>query len=965
MAQMGDAQKILPATTDWVSPADRVSLEDKQRHTASTGLMRPIPKSTGYASSANLQWDTAISYASTEATNSSVARNGKHKSNEEDVLPIEEADVIVEKAFALPEHAAQAPMLKKLKPLLIRTKLARPELGVTSSAATATDAGSSLYTTPINTEGHSRLATPSCTVRLDGPDKNTRTLTADAKGLERRANVVPESPDVERRTPTIRAPPDRRFNAVVAAPITHNDSARKPAVLYQSDPGPPVGRATRAESKEADLEASTTGGVPLPVVKQSAQPLRRIVVQCEMCKTKKILVDRSTGKGLCSHCKQKQEETPSFVSILPGSNTKHQPALSSADPITDSPIPDLVSDTADHQLKDPVTQLRTSEDAMPIQSSRIASPSHTISVGPADIRDLQLPLASVKVVARNNFAQQQREIPAAESFSSLNVTTSTPPVPSQEQQQLPPATPPLTEDQGMPDNASVEHMSQSPPASLSPPPADKSRATVRDLRSRKSAGESYTWDQMICFALREAPGYRLQARGMESWLKQNFVQCLGFDMALRRIQMTLSAHDSKGKRLWSRVKFQDQDTGQLGRGDWYVLDKRMIASQPRWDPVLKRAVFPHGLAEDENELEVVNGKSEDESDEHSPPIKPSRAGRQAVLDRAKIQPQLSQARKSAPGNATPNVTLNKPETASGPAHVAAVKVARNIAKQAMNDGHPRMQQSRQAEKRLGLAQPMDESSDQEALSTLLKSKPVKNTAVTAAPLAGLQADPSKGPVEEDEEMLEAEEPRQYVAAAKEAEFSNPLSLASAAMTRRPQLGASKPASLDIASSNTRSLAERIRLAADKQTYTIKRLLDAWPEYAPVNIAKREEQAEAARTRPTRKQIFGRSTIYSRIHPTFNPMAVPTRHLQADTAASAASSFEQRSNRSPQKHTAYSGLPALEPTVRICSSIGEFFAAPANPLPVVDERGKVGFRDGTLGRDGKLPRRLVVYPAGYE
>ncbi|KAK5149290.1 hypothetical protein LTS14_010982, partial [Recurvomyces mirabilis] len=120
---------------------------------------------------------------------------------------------------------------------------------------------------------------------------------------------------------------------------------------------------------------------------------------------------------------------------------------------------------------------------------------------------------------------------------------------------------------------------------------------ARQTWSRRGRGRQvdrpYTWDEYIRFALIDSPGYRLQGRGIGDWLLKNIPEWCTNDALESRISMTLSAHDAmKGKRLWNRKKRQDSDRDTIGKGDWYVLERRLVEDQPRWDPVLKRAVSP-------------------------------------------------------------------------------------------------------------------------------------------------------------------------------------------------------------------------------------------------------------------------------------------------------------------------------------------------------------------------------------
>ncbi|KAK5149278.1 hypothetical protein LTS14_010983, partial [Recurvomyces mirabilis] len=155
-------------------------------------------------------------------------------------------------------------------------------------------------------------------------------------------------------------------------------------------------------------------------------------------------------------------------------------------------------------------------------------------------------------------------------------------------------------------------------------------------------------------------------------------------------------------------------------------------------------------------------------------------------------------------------------------------------------------------------------------------------------------------VDEDEVMIDAGLPELTFGSAKASSQSETSSIIRATLSRMPHVPTPESMQFRTNDRDGVSLAERIRADADNIDYSAKSLFDEWPQYDPKyevdNVAKLQE----IKQRPTRKQMFGRSTMYTRLGNKVTANASLTPDSAAAASFSANSSFEQRSNRSPQK-----------------------------------------------------------------
>ena len=161
---------------------------------------------------------------------------------------------------------------------------------------------------------------------------------------------------------------------------------------------------------------------------------------------------------------------------------------------------------------------------------------------------------------------------------------------------------------------------------------------------------------------------------------------------------------------------------------------------------------------------------------------------------------------------------------------------------------------------------------------------------------------------------------------------------------------SKRAKVVVLNMRKGSLSDAInKLPARNQFVTS--FYNEWPEYREENIL--DEQAKVAEIvkRPTRKQMFGKPALCSRLRvrePSVEVHAIPV-------------------NVSPEKRTKlfidpdnpYPWEKDASSTLEEFGSLDEFFDFPANVIPIISE-GQLAYRDGTRNDDGRLPRAREVF-----
>ncbi|KAK6422909.1 hypothetical protein LTR81_004467 [Elasticomyces elasticus] len=495
-----------------------------------------------------------------------------------------------------------------------------------------------------------------------------------------------------------------------------------------------------------------------------------------------------------------------------------------------------------------------------------------------------------------------------------------------------------------------------------------------------------TYDELICFALCEAPGHRLQVRNIIGWIAGNVPgYLLDGDPWTNRIYMTLSANCDKGKYLFMKQEAHEDDEGVDGTGNWWKLKDKMLEKSQRWDPVLKEPVSPprwgtrkkkdvvkkNVAPEEEAQLldkpgpavdtiASFEGESADEADD-APPIRPRRPGR-AERDKT-----------SSTGAAAEEPTMVQPvkrASKSAPSHLAGKFAKRRRESDRMTVDHAVPDKEGAASgKPTSDRHEMDfPSSDEEPLAKKVqRSKPVlRFPPPAAAMMSATTTFDTMADVEMEEAAKELRQSPEPMESDKADEAIDTPFFRSPRDTTKRQSAEDDQKTLHLQTNGSQSTPfERMKREFNNIEYTALSLYAEWPEHAPENAIDEEEKAEEIRKRPTRKQMFGRPATYSRLASNLTkstPSATPgTSFAKSDTATAADDSDDnatQRRTRSPRKKD-YAALPALEQSVKECATLDEFLGKPANPM-MCWYKGQLAYRDGTRDRQGRLPRGKEYY-----
>ncbi|TKA81551.1 hypothetical protein B0A55_03014 [Friedmanniomyces simplex] len=468
------------------------------------------------------------------------------------------------------------------------------------------------------------------------------------------------------------------------------------------------------------------------------------------------------------------------------------------------------------------------------------------------------------------------------------------------------------------------------------------------------------YDDLICFALCEAPGQRLQARSIINWIANNIPGFyLDGDPWSARISMTLSASTGKGKNLYMRQETREDDADLNGKGSWWKLRPEVVDTLQRWDPVLKTPVSPpRNWHKDALEEETPDDEDGDEL-----PIKPRRAGRRAVAARQKATDAASKRAKGVTvGQQT--VSRDRGRTAGARSGGAVARPhALDLVEEPRDNacGEEGATEGVLTGNRQGSTPP---GPNEEPLAGLHRRESAHlppPAAMVNLPVTGCDA-------KSDVDMAD-------VGPAPSEEFVGAM-LEEATKTqfhysprnRGRQQPDAKVLRIDTYQTGNSSLAQIVKLEADNIEYTATSLFDEWPEYDPGNQLDKFAKMEEIKKRPTRKQMFAKPAMYSRLGSSI--IATPSHSFTSNTADNGDSDgatpgpSSERNTRSPKKLSYQQVLPALEESVREFQNVEEFFEIPAYVLPV-HRYNQLAFRDGTRDKNGRLPRAGVYYHPGYE
>ncbi|KAM0714590.1 hypothetical protein Q7P37_009886 [Cladosporium fusiforme] len=144
----------------------------------------------------------------------------------------------------------------------------------------------------------------------------------------------------------------------------------------------------------------------------------------------------------------------------------------------------------------------------------------------------------------------------------------------------------------------------------------------------------------------------------------------------------------------------------------------------------------------------------------------------------------------------------------------------------------------------------------------------------------------------------------------------------------------------------------VRSSSTYQDFAVY-LKNEWPDYWQAHFFNKQDKLEQIRKRPTRKQMFGRPALYSRLRPEapLAPLVInTTRPL---TQYETHSRLAARDDSHSREDLDFDRKP------KTCKTLEEFFDLPAFMMPIISN-GVLAYRDGIVSRNGRLPRAREVF-----
>jgi len=547
-----------------------------------------------------------------------------------------------------------------------------------------------------------------------------------------------------------------------------------------------------------------------------------------------------------------------------------------------------------------------------------------------------------------------------------------------------------TSSDGIQAQTPVELLSSSPLQGRNESKKAKRKRT--DRTGREGLGNSLqrpvgTYNRLITMALHDTVGHRLQARAIVQWIADNIPDySRGKGIWENGVKASLSMRRGpKGPRIWPPVEKPQEcrDTDDRD-ADWYGLPPDMVDTVERWDPVLKRPVSPpqerhqiHEPADTDKDIKLPGHfsshlhASSDVDKRFTSPVNataasPMRTRRSKIEGRtAKAMPEDERSAGHVDeGDMDIDLPDGIPEASSKSIHISGhAKDAQP--RNGHNEEVEQPTEARDAHLKMFVAHARaggnaqnEDSSDAEPLSmmTYRRSKaPVAPSAVMQSPaIEPEQTVSGQGVMDagRDPNM----DPEQNMTANSIIDLGEPDITVSPVPEQAPACRAPQPAFSLSNGLLSSSLAQLIKHNTQNRDFTAKSLFEEWPAYEPSNQFNREEKAAEIKQRPTRKQMFGKPAMYSKLASNERQGSwVSSTDQQGQDSGRRSSSTRDQGNL-----TSFS-FDLSEP-VKHFDKLDDFLGLPNDPLPMLYNQELV-FRDGTR-ENGRLPRAKVYYKTGF-
>ncbi|KAK0924245.1 hypothetical protein LTR57_006055 [Friedmanniomyces endolithicus] len=467
------------------------------------------------------------------------------------------------------------------------------------------------------------------------------------------------------------------------------------------------------------------------------------------------------------------------------------------------------------------------------------------------------------------------------------------------------------------------------------------------------------YDELIDFALIDAPGHRLQVRSIVTWIAENVPGYYKDGVPWpNRISMALSAATGKGKNLYIKEEMREDDANLNGKGGWWKLRPEVVSSIKKWDPEHWRPAGPPRGRSKATVEDEVEDESSDDDDGDEPPIRPRRAGRLAV---AAQQKKLDGASESVE-----NVAVAR----RGSMRDLHRKTITGVLGKEVGS---RVEEAPDTEDEEDMEDVLPGDGDRQASSTPIPDE-MPHSGMRRMERTHLQppAAPMSLPtiasgIRSHVEMEDVGPADNHVVAIGRLEPASQGYQGSLLESGRQRVG-TRPLRIDPYQNGDSPLAQLIRLEAGHVEYTASSLFDEWPEHNPKNQLDKHAKMGEITKRLTRKQMFAKPAMYSRLssnaaatpHQSFNSVTTDNCDNEGHTTGPSG----ERRTQSPKKLSFQNILFPLDERVREFRCVEDFFEMPDNAIPMYRSK-ELTFRDGTRDKHGRLPRAGVYYHPGYE
>jgi hypothetical protein len=463
------------------------------------------------------------------------------------------------------------------------------------------------------------------------------------------------------------------------------------------------------------------------------------------------------------------------------------------------------------------------------------------------------------------------------------------------------------------------------------------RSIVGDSHNRPKGSRTI----LVAMAMSMFPNQRMQAKDILDWIVANIPTCKASEGNWRERVVSQLTQGTRAKGVagyWLMDEWKEGDGGVPGK-KWYKLLPERADEMWTWCPLRQRPVEPKrpSIPKTSSLKRRRESKSTDTA--------------------AALRETLSVSSVSTPTTSlvTRPSTMIDSTNGLGSSKQSSTAIARTPDRRAMDvDGSLSTQAARVKDERpkdSGAARskepratPVTEhasSDDEPLLKRLRREEAVKPR------LPRLEVMQQHTPANtEMEELPDAENEATHETAM---EYQGSPDLERSTEASNP-LMRSKKAKVVVLNMRKSSLSDGIN-KLPVQNQLVASLYKEWPEYRAENMLDEEAKLAEIVKRPTRKQMFGKPALCSRLRVREPSVEVPAIPVNV--------SPEKRTRLFIHPDNLYPWEKDASSTFEEFKSLDEFFDFPTNVIPIISE-GQLAYRDGTRNDDGRLPRAREVF-----